>query len=160
MLLEHLGAALAARPAAPRRRSGSCVQSQRRPDLLWFGLVAVGIDRSQLTPPKHTADSSESSISYPWWHGLGRAGVWSAAATAVAARRCRDRQTAAVIGLLVVSHWLLDVLAHTPDLPLLFDRSPEVGLGLEYSLQDEVHWQQAEMGLLAAGIAIYRRDSP
>jgi hypothetical protein len=62
-----------------------------------------------------------------------------------------------VIGLLVCRHWLLDVLAHTPDLALLFDRSPKVGSGLGYSLQGEVHWQQAEVGLLAAGLASYRR---
>jgi hypothetical protein len=60
----------------------------------------------------------------------------------------------------VCRHWLLDFLAHARDLPLLFDRSPKVGLGLEYSLQDEVHWQQADVGLLAAGIVIYRRGRP
>ena len=120
-------------------------------------MVAVGIERIQWTPPKRTAESSESSSSYPWWHGLGLAGVWSAAATAVAARCYQDRQTAVVIGLLVVSHWLLDILTHTPDLPLLLDRWPKVGSGLAYSLLVEVHWHQAEVGLLAAGIAIYRR---
>jgi hypothetical protein len=63
--------------------------------------------------------------------------------------------------LLVASHWLLDLIVHAPDLPLAFDRSPRVGLGLEYSLEGEVHWRRAlvaEVGLLATGIAIDRRS--
>ena len=52
---------------------------------------------------------------------------------------------------------------HAADLPLLFDGSPKVGLGLQYSLDGDIHWPQAlaaEIGLLAAGIAIYRRGRP
>jgi hypothetical protein len=81
---------------------------------------------------------------------------------AVAARVFRDRQTAGVIGLLVFSHRLLDYLEHASDLPLEFDRSPRVGLGLEYSLEGEAHWTRAlmvEVGVLAAGIAAYRRGA-
>ena len=77
-----------------------------------------------------------------------------------AGRVYRDGRTAAVIGLLVASHWLLDFLAHAPDLPLAFARSPKISLDLEYSLEGAVRWRRAlaaEVGLLAAGIAISRR---
>jgi hypothetical protein len=55
----------------------------------------------------------------------------------------------------------LDVLSHAPDLPLTFDRSPKVGLGLEYSPEGDIHWRRAlvaKIGLLAAGLAIDRRS--
>jgi dienelactone hydrolase len=55
-----------------------------------------------------------------------------------------------VIGLLVFGHRLLDYLEHAPDLPLEFDRSARVGLGLE----GEVHWTRALMVEGGAG----RRD--
>ena len=80
--------------------------------MLW--LVAVGIEHIQWTPSNHIPGSPKCASSYLWSHGLLRSGVWSAVATVVAGRRYRDRQTAAVIGLLVFSHWLLDFLGHAP----------------------------------------------
>jgi hypothetical protein len=35
---------------------------------------------------------------------------------------------------LVVSHWVLDAIAHEPDMPLLPGAGPRVGLGLWHSL--------------------------
>jgi len=64
----------------------------------------------------------------------------------------RDRRTSIVIGLLVFSHWVLDFIAHDSDLPLLFNGSPLVGLGLESSLAVGLIM---ELSLLAGGIAIY-----
>lgn len=41
-----------------------------------------------------------------------------------------SKKVAALIALAVLSHWLLDFIVHTPDLPLLIDNSNKVGLGL------------------------------
>jgi hypothetical protein len=59
----------------------------------------------------------------------------------------------------VFSHWVLDFVAHAPDLPLLLDDSPKVGLSLEYSADGELHRLRGlavEFALLAAGLAIDR----
>ena len=53
------------------------------------------------------------------------------------------------VGLLVVSHWLLDFIAHAPDMPILF-YSPKFGLGLWNSVVGTL----AVEGLMFAG-AIY-----
>ena len=66
-----------------------------------------------------------------WSHGLFMSIVWSA---------------------IVFSHWLLDFIAHSPDLPLLFNGSPVVGLGLENSILFGIIM---EFGMLAAGAGIY-----
>jgi hypothetical protein len=54
MLLGHLGAALAARPAAPKARLGVLLVASEGLDLLCYGLVAAGIEHIHWTLPKRT----------------------------------------------------------------------------------------------------------
>jgi hypothetical protein len=93
-------------------------------------------------------------ISYPWSHGLFMSLVWSAVAAMIAARVYRDRLAAIVIGALVFSHWVLDWISHIPDLPLLFDGSSKVGLGLWNSPAGTM---AAEIGLFGAGAILFLR---
>ncbi|MGC1646040.1 MAG: hypothetical protein WA741_09450, partial [Candidatus Sulfotelmatobacter sp.] len=75
-------------------------------------------------------------------HGLFMSVIWSVAAALLSARIFRDYRAGAVVGLLVFSHWVLDFISHpmgfghpqTPDLPLLFHGSRNVGLGLYNSI--------------------------
>jgi hypothetical protein len=87
--------------------------------------------------------------------------AWSVLAGAIIFLFSRDRRLSLVIGLVIFSHWVLDFIAHDPDLPLFFDGSPLVGLGLEWTHTANglvVHWARgliAEIGLLVGGIVIY-----
>ncbi len=159
MLFGHAGAALAARRAAPEVPFPVLLAAADGLDLLCLGLCAVGAERIQARP----GPASEAS-SYPWSHGLAGALTWSAATGAIAAHHYRSRRTGAVLGLLVLSHWVLDFIAHAPDLPLVLEGWPKVGLGLEYSQDGSLHWRRglaAEFAVLAAGAAIgLRRRSP
>jgi hypothetical protein len=78
--------------------------------------------------------------------------VWSAVAGVTTFFFSRDRTISMILGLVVFSHWLLDFISHSPDLPILFNGSPLVGLGLENSLIVGII---IEFSLLAVGIAIY-----
>jgi hypothetical protein len=86
--------------------------------------------------------------------------VWAVAGFGLAFLLTRDRRTSLVIGLLVLSHWVLDFVSHPmgmgkelpPDLPLLFEVSPKVGLGLYNSV---VAALITDFGLLTVGSAIY-----
>ena len=80
--------------------------------MLW--LVAVGIEHIQWTPSNHIPGSPMGPSPYLGTLGVLGGGVWAGAPTVGAGPRYRDRQTAAVIGLLVFSHWLLDFLGHAP----------------------------------------------
>ena len=57
-----------------------------------------------------------------------------------------------VIGLLVVSHWLLDLIVHRPDLPIAPGLATRLGLGL---------WNRpgativVESALFVAGLSVY-----
>ena len=93
--------------------------------------------------------------SVPWSHGLLMSIVWSVLAGAIAYLFYRDRRTGIVVGLLVFSHWVLDLIVHLPDLPLLLDGSPLVGFGLWGSGPGLVISGILELVLLAGGVAIY-----
>jgi hypothetical protein len=68
----------------------------------------------------------------------------------------KNRRNAFIAGLIVFSHWILDFLAHRPDLPLSFFGGPYFGLGLWYSLPGTL---VAEFLLFAIGIALYVRTT-
>ena len=80
--------------------------------------------------------------------------VWSVVVAAIALLLHRDRRTSIVIGLMVVGHWMLDFIVY-PNLPLLFDGSPLVGLGLITSGPGFIIGIILEIGLIAGGIATY-----
>jgi hypothetical protein len=98
-------------------------------DIAWAGFWAAGLD--------HPPTAGAATIS-PWSHGLLMSVVWSAVAGLVAWRIGRNRRTGLAIGLLAFSHWVVDFLAKPmlhafpgdTGLPLLFDGSKTVGLGL------------------------------
>ena len=87
--------------------------------------------------------------------------VWSLVIGAIVFLFSRDRRMSIVIGLVIFSHWVLDFIAHDPDLPLFFGASPLVGLGLEWTHTANglvVHYAQGlivEIGLLIGGFVIY-----
>jgi len=90
----------------------------------------------------------------PWSHGLFMSLVWSLAAMAIAFLVYRQRRTAGVIGLVVFSHWVLDFLMHS-NLPLFFENSPLVGLGLENSGLGFIFMTVLDLVLVAGGLAVY-----
>jgi hypothetical protein len=59
-----------------------------------------------------------------------------------------------VLAAAAFSHWVLDLIAHTPDLPLLDGGSPRLGFGL---WQSAVATYVVEAALLLAGLWVYLR---
>jgi hypothetical protein len=74
----------------------------------------------------------------------------------MATRSSAGLRGARLIGLVVISHWVLDWIAHVPDLPL-WPAGPVFGLGLWKSTAATLI---VEGVLFAAGIAIYSRAIP
>jgi hypothetical protein len=152
----HLGIGFAAKRVAPKAPLWVLLVATEVLDLLSFLLMTIGIERMGIT----SIDLSQgiqylSPASVPWSHGLFMSVVWSVLAGAIGYIVYRDRRTGLVLGLVVFSHWVLDLIVHLPDLPLLFDGSPLVGLGLWGSGSGLVISGILELALLAAGIAIY-----
>ena len=101
----HTGVALAAQAAAPRVRLPVLLVAGNGLDVMCFGLTAAGVERIQFTPRQAAAAPEPPSC--PWSHGLFMAGIWSGVTAAAAARFYQDRRTGTVLGLVVLSHWVL-----------------------------------------------------
>lgn len=131
MLIGHYAAAFAARRAAPALPLPLCFAACQLVDLFWGVLVLLGIEKLRIVPG-FTASNGLDLYFMPYTHGLPAALAWSVGAAVLTwyffpARTGRAR-VAVVIGLVVASHWLLDLLVHVPDLPLWFD-GEKAGLG-------------------------------
>ena len=150
MFFGHIAVGLAAKPVVPKASLGALLLSATAIDTLCGVFVITGIE---------AVDASGAS-SIPWSHGLFMAMVWAIAGSAVAFLLSRDRRTGILIGLVVFSHWVLDFISHPmgmgrdlpPDLPLLFEGSPKVGLGLYNSVAAALI---TDLGLFVGGIVIY-----
>ncbi|MGB5295511.1 MAG: hypothetical protein WBP34_11210, partial [Thermoanaerobaculia bacterium] len=126
-------------------------------DILFFPLVLAGVEKMNIVPG-HT-ESTHFELAYmPFTHSLLASFLWAAliavGAFVVLGDRPRRRSIAIVLGAAVFSHWVLDFVVHTPDLPLLGDGSTKFGLGL---------WNSAwltfflEAAVLLGGLWLYLR---
>ena len=156
MFVGHLAVAFAAKRAAPRVNVSWFVAAVTLADMIWPVLVLLGIEHVRIAPGA-TAFTPFVFESYPWSHSLLMLGVWGVGLAAIA----RLRGVTAATGLfvaLVVSHWVLDVATHAPDMPLWPGASsPHLGLGLWNSVPATL---AVEGAMWIGGIAIYLRTAP
>jgi hypothetical protein len=61
-----------------------------------------------------------------------------------------------IMGVAVLSHWFLDLIVHTSDLPLLIDDSTKIGFGLWNSA---IGTYLLEAALLLAGLGMYLKST-
>ncbi len=152
----HFAIGLAAKSAAPKVPLWVLLLTTEVFDLLFFAFQAAGIEKmavSTMTFERGIEILTPGSV--PWSHGLFMCVLWSVVGAAIAFLFYRDRRTSVVIGLVLFSHWVLDFIVHVPDLPLLFEGSPLLGLGLWASGPGLIVATVLELGMLAGGIAIY-----
>lgn len=152
MFLGHYGLALAAKRAAPRVSLGTMIVAAQLADLIWPILLLLGVEHVRIVPNPNPL-LTLSFDSYPWTHSLLLAVVWGLVAGGAYVAMRGDRKGAMVVGLLVVSHWVLDWITHVPDLPL-YPGGPRVGLGLWRSLYGTL---VAETAVFVIGIVVYTR---
>ncbi len=146
MFVGHLAVALAAKRVEPRAPLGTLVGAAFAFDLIWPVLLLAGIEMVRIDPG-NTAFTPLAFDDYPWSHSLSMAFVWAVAVGRVAAAVLRHARAGLIIGLTVLSHWVLDFFMHRPDLPL-WPGGPEVGLGL---------WNSIPLTLLVEGLLLHGR---
>ncbi|MBI5353467.1 MAG: hypothetical protein HZB50_12575 [Chloroflexi bacterium] len=152
----HLAPAFAAKPVTPKVPLWVLLIAGETNDILYFLFSSAGIEpKAVITGMDFTQGVKYlTPVSNPWSHGVFMSVIWAITAAAIAFLFYRDRRTSGVIGLVVFSHWILDFLMHS-NLPLLFDGSPQVGLGLENSGGGFLFMTVFDLFLLTAGIVIY-----
>lgn len=123
-------------------------------DLLWPLFVLLGLETFQieegitvLTPLNFTH--------YPYSHSLLMAIFWGVLLGGGYYLKSKNKTGAWILTVLVVSHWVLDLLTHRPDLPLTpFAGAAKVGFGLwDFPIAESI----LEVGLFAFGAMLYMK---
>ena len=154
MFIGHHAAAFVAKPLAPRVSLGVLFAVAMGIDLLWPILLLAGIEHVRIAPGI-TAFTPLDFYDYPVTHSLLAVLGWSVAAAIVYWLFRKSIRDAAIVGALVLSHWVLDFITHRPDLPL-WPNGPKVGLGLWNSIPATM---VVECGLFIASLWIYLRTT-
>lgn len=153
MFLGHFALGFAAKTAAPRVSLGTLFLGAQLIDLLWPTFLLLGWERVRIEPGA-TAVTPLVFEHYPYTHSLLAVWLWALLLGSLHWAWRRDRQAATVLGLLVLSHWLLDAVAHRPDLPLLPWGETMAGLRLWFSRPLTL---ALEVPLFALGVWLYVR---
>ncbi|MCW1381778.1 hypothetical protein OLX02_02970 [Novosphingobium sp. KCTC 2891] len=156
MFIGHWSAAFAAGASRKAPSLGVLAIAAQFVDIAFFAFAMAGIEHFRFVPGA-TASNWLMLDSAPWTHSLlGGAGF--ALLLAVPVWLVTRRPAAAGIAALVVlSHWLLDLLVHRPDLTLA-GAPPMLGLGLWNLPLIE---KPVELALTFGALALYvRRRRP
>lgn len=155
MFIGHYAVALAAKKAAPRTSLGTLFIASQFIDLLWPVFVLFGLEHVRIAPG-NTVVTPLDFYDYPYSHSLLAVLLWGVLLGGVYFAIKRTMRASIVIALCVVSHWVLDLLTHRPDLPLGIGGETRWGMGLWNSLPGTLI---VETGLFVAGIAVYLKTT-
>ncbi|WP_242923695.1 hypothetical protein [Pontibacter liquoris] len=142
MFIGHFAAGFAGKSAAPKLSLGTLFLAAQFLDLLWPTLLLLHLEHVEIAPSPESFNPLHFT-SYPISHSLLLVLGWGLLFGAVYWMLRKDLRTAVVLGLLVISHWFLDLAVHLPDLPLYPGNSPLLGLGL---------WKSTTATLLVEGL--------
>jgi len=136
VFIGHYALALAAKRVAPRTSLGTLFAAASLADLLWPAFLLAGWEQVRVTGGTNPF-LTLTFDAYPISHSLVTLIGWGIAFALLYGLRTGYARGAQVVALLVVSHWLLDVVTHVPDMPLA-PGGPKVGLGLWHSVAGTV----------------------
>ena len=129
MFIGHWAAAFAAAAAHKRApKLGTLFVAAQLVDWGFFALATVGVEKMRIVPGATTMNPLDL-YHMPYTHSLLGSSLWAIAFAIVLLAWRRDPLTAGIGGMVVLSHWLLDLVVHRPDLTLA-GHAPRLGFGL------------------------------
>ena len=129
MLVGHFAIGLIGKRAAPHVSLGTLVLASMLPDLLGFVFIITGQEHWRMVPGCRGIESVEL-YDIALSHSLAMDLLWAVSFAAVYGWRRRYVTGAVMLFAAVVSHWVLDVISHRPDMPLAPAVARVFGLGL------------------------------
>ena len=151
MLIGHLGLSFAAKKAAPKVSLGTLFIAAQFVDILWPFLLVFHVEKVAIVPG-YTKTNALEFLYFPYTHSLLMGVVWGVVVGIIYWLFKRDKRSAIIVGLCVLSHWFLDLIVHTADLPLTPFGNYKVGFGLWNNV---VIAQIVEIIIFLAGVSIY-----
>ncbi|HKF02251.1 MAG TPA: hypothetical protein VKB49_08040 [Candidatus Sulfotelmatobacter sp.] len=150
MGIGHVALALGASKAEPRLNVGWLVFAALLSDFLLGVFAAFGVEHA--TVPADFTNRHYLLFTFPYSHGLLALIVWSTIFGFLVSRVLgfRGQRVWLLVGLVALSHFLLDGLVHVAGLPLVGENSPKLGLGLwnHMPLELSIETLMAVMGLV------------
>jgi len=156
MFIGHFAMGFGAKKYAPTVSLGILFLACQLADFIWPNLVLLGIESVEIEPGI-TAMTPFNFVHYPYSHSLIALLLWASLFGALYAFLTRAGTRAAiVIGVLVLSHWILDVVTHRPDMPITLSDATLIGAGL---WNYPVVAVSLELLLFAGGVWLYARHT-
>lgn len=156
MFIGHFALGFGAKKFAPQVSLGVLFLACQMADIIWPNLVLLGIETLRIQPGI-TVMTPLDFVSYPYSHSLVALLLWSVVFGALYMVLSRAGTKAAVaIAALVLSHWVLDVLTHRPDLPITLSEGTKIGAGL---WNYPVLAVPLELLLFGTGVWLYQRHT-
>jgi uncharacterized membrane protein YozB (DUF420 family) len=141
MLIGHYAPALALQRVKPSIPLWALFVATQAVDILWGVFILTGVEHVRIVPG-FTESNALDLYDMPYSHSVLATIVWSVGFALLwrAFRRPEQRRgEALVIGLAVLSHFVLDLVVHVPDLPVMGSLGTKWGFGL---------WRHRELALL------------
>ena len=129
MFIGHFGTGLAAKKLDSKISLGTLFLAAQFIDLLWPIFLLLGIEKV-IIEPGNTSFTPLNFISYPYSHSLFGVLIWSLLFGSIYYIYRKNINSALLLAALVMSHWILDLITHRPDLLIIPSSDIKVGLGL------------------------------
>ena len=151
MFIGHFGVGFGAKKVISKPSLGTLFLASQFIDLLWPLFLLLGIEQVKIDPG-NTIVTPLNFIYYPFSHSLIGVFIWAVLFASIYYLLKKDLKVSIWLGILVTSHWILDLITHRPDLPLAFNNDTLVGLGLWNSLVATILFEGA---IFIAGVYLY-----
>ena len=157
MIVGHFAVGLALKPENNSIPLWTLFIAVQLIDIVAMILVISGVE--YMEPAAGITKTHSMDTFMPYTHSLVMIPVWMLIGMGLykMVRPNACRQHLVIIALAVGSHWILDFIAHGPDLPLGFSENPAFGLGLWNS---KVGIHAVETLMLLVGVLVFRRAKP
>ena len=156
MFIGHFGVGFAAKKLARTPSLGTLFLASQFIDLLWPIFLILGIEKVVIEQGNTTV-TPLNFIYYPFSHSLVAVLIWALLFAAIYYFFKKNFLNSLWLGILVLSHWILDLIVHRPDLPIFpSDNTTFVGLGLWYS---KIGTIIIEAGIFLLGFYLYAQST-
>ncbi len=155
MFIGHFAVGFGLKSRVPAVSLGTLFLAAQFLDLLWPVLLLLGIERVELAPAAGQGPPLHFTH-YPISHSLAMVLVWAGLFGGSFHLLRRSVVGAVICALAVLSHWILDLVVHHPDLPLVPGSGARYGFGLWSSLPLSLG---LELLIFGIGVWLYARTT-
>jgi len=153
MLVGHLAVGFISKRIEPKLSLGTCLLAPLLADLLLFVFVILGIEQIEFGSGSGAAQFLHA-INIGYSHSLLMGVVWAALLAGAYYALRHSVRAASILVAGVISHWVLDVISHQPDMPLAPGVNTELGFRLWSSIPATL---AIEGGLWVVALIAYAR---